>query len=71
MDSFEGGCEGVADFLDDNAEVGKLVGFFEAFISGPEDVEAGFVLVEAVSIRNNICAASRRSRRLLIVPAFI
>ena len=34
------------DFLGENVEIGKIVGFFQAFVSEPEDVEAGFVAVD-------------------------
>jgi len=34
------------DFLGENVGVGEVVGFFEAFISQPEDIEAGFVAID-------------------------
>jgi len=33
------------DLLGENIRIGKIVGFFQAFISEPEDVGAGFVAV--------------------------
>ena len=33
-------------FLRDGIRIRKVVGFFEAFVSEPEDVEAGFVAVD-------------------------
>jgi hypothetical protein len=45
---FERGFEVVDDFLGENVGIGKIVGVFEAFISEPEDVEAGFVAVDEV-----------------------
>jgi hypothetical protein len=38
---FQGGFEIFHDFLGENVGIGKMVGLFEAFISEPEDVEAG------------------------------
>jgi hypothetical protein len=46
---FESGFEVFDDFLDEDIRVGEIVGFFEAFISEPEDVEAGFVAVDAIN----------------------
>jgi hypothetical protein len=43
---FKGGFEVFDDFLRENVRIGKVVGFFEAFVSAPEDVEAGFVADE-------------------------
>jgi hypothetical protein len=40
---FEGGFEIFDDFLGQNVWIGKSARFFEAFVSDPEDVEAGFV----------------------------
>jgi hypothetical protein len=40
---FEGGFEIVDDFLGKNVGIGKIVGVFEAFVSEPEDVEAGII----------------------------
>jgi len=40
---FEGGFKILADFLGDNAGIGKVVGSSAAFISDPEDVEAGII----------------------------
>jgi hypothetical protein len=34
------------DFLGENVGIGTIGGLLEAFISEPEDVEAGFVAVE-------------------------
>ena len=36
----------IDDFLSENVGIGKVVGFFEAFVSEPEDVEAGFIAIE-------------------------
>jgi len=36
---FEGGFEVFDDFLSENVGIRKIIGFFEAFISQPEDVE--------------------------------
>jgi hypothetical protein len=44
---FTSGFEVVDDFLGENVGIGKIVGVFEAFISEPEDVEAGFVAAVA------------------------
>ncbi len=41
---FETGFEGFDDFLGENVGVGQIVGFFQAFVSQPEDVEAGFAV---------------------------
>jgi hypothetical protein len=43
---FEGGFEVLDDFLGQNAGVGQVVGFFECFVSQPEDVEAGLVAAD-------------------------
>jgi hypothetical protein len=40
---FEGGFEVVDDFLGEDVGVGEIVGVFEAFVSQPKDIEAGFV----------------------------
>jgi len=40
---FQGGFEILTDFLGQNVGVGKVVRLFEAFVSEPEDVEAGLV----------------------------
>lgn len=40
---FEGGFEVFDDFLGQNIGIWEVVGFFEAFISEPEDVGAGFI----------------------------
>jgi hypothetical protein len=42
-DLFEGGFEVVDDFLSKNVRIGKIVGFFQAFVPEPEDVEAGII----------------------------
>jgi len=42
---FEGGFEFFDDLLAENIGIGKIVGLFLAFVSEPEDVEAGFVAV--------------------------
>ena len=44
---FEGGFEVVDNLLGENVGIGEIVGVFEAFVREPEDVEAGFVAVEA------------------------
>jgi hypothetical protein len=43
---FERGSEVVADFLSENVRIGEVVELFEAFVSEPEDIEAGFVAVK-------------------------
>ena len=40
---FEGGLEVFDDFLCKKVRIREIVGFFDAFIAEPEDVEAGFV----------------------------
>jgi len=40
---FEGGFEVLDDFLDENIRIREVVGFFEALVPEPENVEAGFV----------------------------
>jgi len=42
---FEGGFEILIDFLAQHVGIGEIVGFFEAFVSEAEDVEAGFVAI--------------------------
>jgi hypothetical protein len=42
---FQGGFEVIDDFLGENVGIGEIVGDFEAFVSEPEDVEAGLVAV--------------------------
>ena len=39
------------DFLSENIGIGEIVGFFQAFISQPEDIEAGFVAVNEFVVR--------------------
>ena len=46
---FEGGFEVFDDFLGENVGIREVVGFFEAFVSEPEDVEAGFVALVSSS----------------------
>jgi len=43
---FEGGFEVVDDFLGENVGIGEIVGVFEALVSEPKDVEAGFVAAD-------------------------
>jgi hypothetical protein len=43
---FEGGFEVIDDFLGENVGVGEIVRVFEAFVSEPEDVGAGFVAAD-------------------------
>jgi len=50
---FKGGFEVDNDFLGEDVGIGEVVGFFEAFVSDPEDV--GAVLVP-VRPRSNIPA---------------
>jgi hypothetical protein len=40
---FEGGFEVFDNFLSENVGLGKIVRFFGAFVSEPEDVEAGLL----------------------------
>ena len=42
---FESRFEVFDDFLGENIGIGEIVGLFQAFVSEPEDVEAGFVTV--------------------------
>ena len=49
---FEGGFEIVNDFLGENVRIGEIVGFFQAFVSEPEDVEAGFITLMVPLISN-------------------
>lgn len=44
---FESGFELFNDFLGQNVGIGEVVGFFERFVSEPEDIEASFVAVES------------------------
>jgi len=44
---FEGGVDVFDDFLGENVGFGETVGFFEAFVSDPENIEAGFITIEA------------------------
>ncbi|HJX10029.1 MAG TPA: hypothetical protein VJ733_05960 [Candidatus Binatia bacterium] len=37
------GQDVIDDFLGENVRVGEIVGVFEAFVSEPEDVEAGII----------------------------
>ena len=43
------GQEVIDDFLGENVG-GEIVGVFEAFVSEPEDVEAGFVVTEPLFV---------------------
>ena len=47
---FERGFEVIDDFLGENVGIGEIVGVFEAFVSEPEDVEAGFVAVDELVV---------------------
>ena len=51
---FEGGFEIIDDFLGEDISIGEPVVFFEAFVSEPEDVQAGFVAVDEPPDRLNI-----------------
>jgi hypothetical protein len=42
---FEGGFQVFHDFLSEDVGIGEIVGFFEAFVSKPEDVEARLIAV--------------------------
>lgn len=68
---FECGFEVFDDLLGEDIGVGKLVGFFQAFVPEPEDVEAGFVAVDKFFVIVSAPAAVRipfgPSRRPLIV----
>ncbi len=44
---FEPGFEVFDEFLRENVRIGKVVGLFEGFVSEPENIEAGFVAVDA------------------------
>jgi hypothetical protein len=43
---FESGFGVFDDFLSQHVGIGKVVGFFECFVSELEDVEIGFVAVQ-------------------------
>jgi hypothetical protein len=43
---FESGFEVFDDFLGENVGIGEIVGDFEALVSTPENIEAGFVAVD-------------------------
>jgi len=47
---FESGFQVVADFLDENIGIGKIVGFLETLLSEPEDVEAGIVAIDELVV---------------------
>jgi len=42
----KGGASGRDDFAGENVGIKQVVGFFEAFVPEPEDVEAGLVTVD-------------------------
>jgi len=46
-DLFEGSFEVIDDFLPEHIGIRKIIGFFEAFVPEPEDVEAGLVVVRS------------------------
>jgi hypothetical protein len=46
---FEGGFEVLDDFLGENVGIGEIVGVFKAFVSEPEDVEPGLVVLLSFS----------------------
>jgi len=48
----EGGFEVFDDFLSQHVGIVKIVEFFQAFVSEPEDITAGFVLVGLNILRN-------------------
>jgi hypothetical protein len=41
----EGGFEVFDDFLSEHVGIGEIVGLFEAFVSQPKAIEAGFLAV--------------------------
>ena len=43
---FESGFEIVNDFLGEYVGIREIVGLFEALVSEPEDIEAGFIAVD-------------------------
>ena len=47
---FQGGFEVFDNFLGENVGIGRVVGSFAAFVSEPEDVEAGFVVIEPLFV---------------------
>jgi hypothetical protein len=63
---FESGFEVFDDLLGENIGIGEIVGFFEAFVSEPEDVEAGFVTagLNTLKIRTSPFLRQPVSRRL-------
>jgi hypothetical protein len=40
----------INDFLGENVGLGEIVGFFAAFVSEPEDVEVGFIVIEPLFV---------------------
>jgi len=48
---FEGGFEVVGDFLGGNVGIGDVVGFFQAFISESEDIEAMKTFISRLSFQ--------------------
>jgi len=49
---FKCGFEIFDDFLGENVGIREIVGFFQAFISEPEDVEAGLITLMVPLISN-------------------
>jgi hypothetical protein len=47
---FESGVEAFDDLLSENIWICEVIGFFEAFVTEPKDIEAGLVAVESVTI---------------------
>jgi hypothetical protein len=46
---FEGGFESLDDFRGEKIGIGEIVGFFEAFVAEPENIEAGLLAVMSSS----------------------
>ena len=67
---FEGGFEVFDDFLGENVGIGEIVGFFQALVAEPEDIEAGLVAVDELVVLVRAPAAVRilfGPRRLALV----
>jgi hypothetical protein len=65
---FKCGFEIFNDFLGENIGIGKVIGFIKAFVSEPEDVEAGLVAGKSRIKRFGLISLAR-SRRL--IPYFV
>jgi hypothetical protein len=68
---FEGGFEVFDDFLGEHVRIGEVVGFFQGFVSEPEDVETGFVTVDSKIILSRALALGNSARIELFHEAFV